>query len=276
MKIVGLVAGKNESARLAYCLRALAPVVDAIVYLDDNSSDDTVDQAKALAKDCHIERIIEREDPGRDEARDRNLLLRAGRELGGTCFLVLDVDEAFAASTLEGARCALETLRPGEALSVPWTHLWRSASQYRVDPCIWVGNRRSIAFGDDSYAWYPNRFLHVPRVPIQGGAHAFPSEVILLHFQFICWPNVLIKQTWYKFLERIRTGRTARDLNHQYDQALDEIGVRTVPSSPAWFFPFFREADWMVLYQWRVDEMRRWREQHGSLLDGLSVCPEVN
>lgn len=276
MKSVGLVFGKNESNRVIHCLRAMSQIVDAIVYLDDNSTDNTLEQVRSIADECRVERILERHDPLRDEGRDRNLLLRAGRELGGDSFLVLDVDEAFSANASDYLRIALKTLKPGECMSVPWTHTWRSASHYRTDPCVWVNNWRVVAFGDDGYSWYPNLFVHTTRVPVKSAPLCLPSEVVLLHFQFICWPNVLIKQTWYKFLERIRSKRSVSDLNHQYAQALDERGLTTAPCKPEWFFPFFKEAEWMELCQWRIEEMRGWRKEYGSLLDGLSVCPDVD
>jgi len=276
MKTVGLVSAKGEGKRIAHCLQAMAPIVDEIVYLDDGSPDDTLEWVKLVAEECRVTRILERHDPLRDEGRDRNLLLRAGREIGGDRFLVLDADKAFAANASEYMRTALETLQPGESIAVPWTHLWRSAGQYRVDSCVWVGNWRVVAFGDDGYSWYPNQYLHVPRVPVKGEAGRLPPETVFLHFQFVYWPNVLVKQTWYKFLERIRTGRSVEDLNRQYGEALDERGLLTEASKAEWFFPFFNEADWMTLCEWRIDEMRRWRQEHGSVLDGLSSCPEVD
>ena len=119
MKKVGLVLAKGEGKRIEYCLRALSRIVDEIVYLDDDSPDDTLERAEALRDECRVTRIIESHLPDRDEGRDRNLLLEAGREIGGDRFLVLDADEAFAANSDFFMGVALETLQPGEAIHVP-------------------------------------------------------------------------------------------------------------------------------------------------------------
>lgn len=277
MKKVGLVLAKGEGKRIEYCLRALSRIVDEIVYLDDDSPDDTLERAEALRDECRITRIIESHLPDRDEGRDRNLLLEAGREIGGDRFLVLDADEAFAANSDFFMNVALETLQPGEAIHVPWTHLWRSADQYRIDPCPWVDNWRYVGFCDDGVARYPEAYLHTPRVPVKGYCHALPPEIIFLHFQFVFWPNVLIKQTWYKMLERRRTTQEPAHLNWAYGQALDETGLQTAPSKPEWFYSFFDESAFMSLYQWRLAEMRKWKAENPDLYaEVLLTCPYVD
>lgn len=277
MKKVGLVFAKGEGARIDYCLRALAQIVDEIVYLDDNSTDDTLERVYRLEHECRIRRIIESHLPDHSEARDRNELLKAGREIGGDRFLVLDADEAFAANSEFFMTTALETLKPGEALAAPWTHLWRSADWFRVDSCPWVANWRWIGFCDDGTSCYPpDVWLHSCRIPMQAKiTQRLPPEVVFLHFQFISWPNVLIKQTWYKFIERLH-GADPNYLNWAYNQALDETGLKTEPSKPEWFYSFFSESAFMGLYTWRIKEMQAWKKQHPDLFTDLNTCPYVD
>lgn len=276
MKKVGLVSAKGEGARIEHCLRALAQIVDETVYLDDNSPDDTLARVYRLQDECRVARIIESRLPDRNEGRDRNELLKAGREIGGDRFLVLDADEAFAANSEFFMATALESLEPGEALSAPWTHLWRSADWFRVDPCPWVDNWRWVGFCDDGLSQYPDDWLHTRRIPMQAKVtHRLPPEVVFLHFQFISWPNVLIKQTWYKFLERLR-GSDPKHLNWAYNQALNETGLRTERSKPEWFHGFFNEADFMGLYTWRIKEMQAWKKANPELFTDLNSCPYVD
>jgi glycosyltransferase involved in cell wall biosynthesis len=274
MKTVGLVAAKGEGGRIMHCLRALSRIVDEIVYLDDNSPDDTLERVYQVQDECGVVRIIESHLPERDEARDRNELLRAGREIGGDRFLVLDADEAFAANADYYLHVAMEALVPGEAISVPWTHLWRSASVYRVDPCPWVNNWRVVGFCDDGTSWYPNVWLHTPRQPIKNAViQKLPAEIVFLHFQFVAWPNVLIKQSWYKYLERIHGKAQLND----YNLALDERNLKVEASKPEWFHDFFDEDAFADLYAWRIKEMQTWKKQHGpELFTGLSACPHVD
>ena len=275
MKKVGLVAAKGEGARIEHCLRALAKIVDEIVYLDDNSPDDTRERVYRIQAECRVARIVESYLSDRDEGRDRAKLLNVGREIGGDRFLVLDADEAFAANSELCVSAALEALRPGEALAAPWTHLWRSAGWFRVDPCPWVDNWRLIGFCDNGTAQYSNAWLHTCRVPVQQAVQRLPPEAVFLHFQFVSWPNVLIKQTWYKFMERQRGGDTCY-LNSVYNQALDETGLRVEPSRPEWFHSFFSESDFMRLYAWRIEEMQAWKKQRPELFAGLNTCPFVD
>jgi glycosyltransferase involved in cell wall biosynthesis len=275
MKTVGLVAAKGEGRRIEYCLRALARITDEIVYFDDNSPDHTLEVVYSLQQECRVARIIESHLPDRNEGRDRQELLNAGRDIGGDRFIVLDADEAFAADAEEYLRLALEVLKPGESISAPWTHLWRGADRYRVDPCPWVNNWRKIAFADDGTN-YPEVYLHTPRVPVHGQDHGLPNEVVFLHFQFIFWPNVVVKQTWYKMLERQRTELTVDHLNWAYDQALNETGLKTEPSKNRWFYSFFDESVFMRLYHWRIAEMKAWKAANPQLYEKLLPCPYVD
>jgi hypothetical protein len=71
-KIIGLIPARNESARLPFCLRALKPYVDAVVYLDDCSDDDSVGVVESLAKECRVERIIRKSVWHRDAVADHH------------------------------------------------------------------------------------------------------------------------------------------------------------------------------------------------------------
>jgi len=276
MKKVGLVLAKGEGGRIEYCLRALARSVDEIVYFDDNSPDDTLEHVYRIQNECRVTRIIESHLTDHNEGRDRNLLLEAGREIGGECFLVLDADEAFAANAADYVQMALDSLTPGEALQVPWTHVWRNARQYRADPCPWVGNWRTVAFCDDGKSAYSDKYLHVERVPLEVKHYRLPGEIVFLHFQFICWPNVIIKQVWYEMLERLYSQQSVEALNHAYALALDERGIKLLPTNAKWFYPFFDERAFMTFCAWRVAQMREWKAADPERFKGLLPCPYVD
>jgi tetratricopeptide (TPR) repeat protein len=89
----------------------------------------------------------------------------------------------------------------------------------------------------------------------------------VLHFQFVNWPNLQIKQSWYRCMERIRQPqRLAAEINKQYAPSEDESGlqVRAVP------------ADWLEGYagldagvfgardERRVREVLGWFREHGA------------
>lgn len=110
-KIVGLVPARNESKIISQCLPALALYTDAIVFLDDCSDDDTVQVVQSLQSECSIERVIQKTKWHRDEPGDRNALLQAGREIGGTHFIAQDADEMFTANCTRDGDYSARRLR---------------------------------------------------------------------------------------------------------------------------------------------------------------------
>ena len=145
-KIVGLIPARNESHIIEQCLHALSLYTDAIVYLDDASDDNSVEIVESIAKKYHVERIIKKKIWYRDEPGDKNALLKVGREIGGTHFIVIDADEMFTANCLDNnfLRNKIVALQPGDCLKFVWIQLWRSTQQYRFDNSIWTWNYKDF------------------------------------------------------------------------------------------------------------------------------------
>jgi len=57
-KIVGLMPARNEGARIQFAIKALAQHTDAIIYLDDCSSDDTLAHVEHCREECRVKRIL--------------------------------------------------------------------------------------------------------------------------------------------------------------------------------------------------------------------------
>ncbi len=270
-KIVGLVPARNEGSRIAFCLRALALYTDAIVYLDDFSEDDTVQVVRSLAAECRVEQILEKKSWHRDEPGDRNRLLRAGREIGGTHFIVLDADEAFTSNCAENdfLRRLILSLSPGDHIALSWIQLWRSVHWYRFDDSVWTWNSKSVIFCDDRKCSYASAFIHTPRVPanLSGRAYELPGYSHgLLHFQFVNWRNLLIKQAWYRCLERIRAPRKpSQAINALYAPSKDEaqLGLQPVPANWLSGYSFFTPSITAAPDLWREEQVQRWFKQYG-------------
>lgn len=270
-KIVGLVPARNEQHIIPQFLRTLALYTDAIVYLDDASEDDSVVVVKSLAAECRIERILRNRRWRRDEPGDRNRLLRAGRSIGGTHFIVLDADEMFTANGLEQGflRRAILDLKPGDVLELNWIQLWRTTARYRFDQSVWTWNMKDFAFADDGQARYQSRFIHCPRTPggLAGARHRVEGyERGVLHFQFVHWHNLLVKQAWYRCLERIRNPREpASEINRIYAASVDETGLGVRPAPPSWFagYPSFDPSVYSQPALHREHEVARWFKRYG-------------
>ncbi len=270
-KIVALVPARNEGAKIAFCLRALACIADAIVCLDDCSDDDTLAIVESLAAEFRVERILRKTTWHRDEPGDRNALLAAGRALGGTHFVVIDADEAFTANCLEGEklRHAILSLSPGDQLALTWIPLWRGVDRYRVDKSKWSNHGKSFVFCDDGRSAYASGFIHTSRVPatLRGRVLAIDGHMHgVLHFQFVNWRNLLVKQAWYRCLERIRDPRKpASAINEIYAASKDETALALRPSPAQWFaaYPFFDKSVFDAQETWREAQVRGWFEQYG-------------
>lgn len=271
-KIIGLVPGKNEARHIEFCIRALAQVCDSIVYFDDNSSDDTVAIVESIAQECRVERIIRKSDAEFHETIRRAVPLEAGRMLGGTHFVVIDADEAFTGSLVEGdlLRRHILTLQPGETLELAWIQLWRSVDRYRSDASVWTNNYKAFVFADDGTCRYDETFIHLERVPsgLNGKRHRIEGyEHGLMHFQFVNWRNLLVKQAWYRCLERIHDpDKPAQAINELYAPSKDErdLGLRQVPDS--WFaaYPFFEAGRLQQPDTWREQQVLDWFDEYGE------------
>lgn len=271
-KIVGLVPGRNEAPFLYQHLKALSFYVDAIVYLDDASDDNSIEVVKSIAAECKVERIIKKDKWIRDEPGDRNRMLQEGRAIGGTHFVVVDADEMFTANCLDNdfLRNFILTLKPGEKACMVWIQLWRSINEYRFDDSVWTWNYKDCIFCDDGQCSYSSGFLHTSRSPhMENGTVTFIKgyEYGLLHFQFVNWRNLLIKQGWYRCLEHIRNpSKSIADINALYAPSKDESNLRTAQSPKSWFanYIFFDPSLYQRAEGWREKEVLNWFAQYGK------------
>ena len=270
-KIVGLIPARNEAPFIEQCLRALALYTDAIVYLDDASTDNTLKIVQSLASELNIEQIISKKRWYRDEPGDRNKLLQAGREIGGTHFIVIDADEMLTANFLQNnfLRKKILELQPGEKICLNWIQLWRSLDYYRFDNSVWTNNYKDFIFCDDTICSYNSEFIHTSRTPYTGGKIFTYTGYKhgMLHFQFVNWRNLLIKQAWYRCLERIRQpNKSDKAINERYAPSKNENQLGTSPSPSYWFnkYNFFDRTICDRPEQWKEKQILEWFEQYGQ------------
>lgn len=276
-RIIGLMPARNEEDKIGFALKALAKFTDAIVFLDDCSTDKTVQVVQGLSQECRVEEIIEKTGWHRDEPGDRNRLLAAGRALGGTHFVVIDADEAFTANCLDGSvlKKRILSLKPREQLALRWIHLWRSVDQYRVDAPVWSDRYKRCIFCDDGRSEYQSKFIHTSRIPRMKGKRIklHEGDIGLLHFQFVNWPNLELKQRWYRWLERVRDPeKSAETINRKYATSVDESGLLLADTPQSWFegYRFFDKAIFDIPDNWRLVQMRDWQKEFGEgYFDGL-------
>lgn len=240
-KIVGLMQVRNESHIIEASLRALAVYVDAIVVLDDASEDETVQIIEDLSKILNIVLLKNQTCAWQtsSEKTNRQRLLSAGREIGGTHFILLDADEMFAATCMKNnwLRKKILELVPGQVLCFPMINLWNGTEYYRNDldcnPFHQKWRSITAVFCDDkmcSYeenqSWAPSGTIHVSRVPCNRNClHAVKSIGIkdlnhaLLHFKYVDLEENEIKKVWYMCLEFINANKKAKNIPQRLKNA---------------------------------------------------------
>jgi hypothetical protein len=271
VKIIGLIAARNEELFISQCLRALSKFTDAIIFLDDASDDQTLSVVESLASECKIDKIIRKTEWVRDEPGDRNLLLEAGREMGGTHFVVLDADEMFTSNLADGniLRDIIFSLRPGDKLMLTWIQLWRSMKYYRYDKSGWTSTYKDVIFCDDGQSFYVSDFIHTPRAPqnLTGKQHKLEGYTFgILHFQFVNWRNMLIKQAWYRCLEQIRhPDKSAEEINALYAPSKDEtnLGLQHAPNEWLEGYSFFDITIFSSQQSWQEKQVLQWFQEYG-------------
>jgi len=271
-KIVGLVPSRNEENIIAQCLESLSYFTDAIVFLDDASTDDTVKIVEGVSQKFNVEKIIKKEKWYRDEPGDRNKLLNEGRRIGGTHFIVIDADEILTANFLENdfLKNKILSLNRGDMLILKWIQLWRSVDNFRDDDSVWSKGFVNCIFCDDGCCSYSSEFIHTPRSPgnLKGKKiHIRGKNYGLMHFQFVNWENLLIKQAWYRGLELIRfPKKSPRYINLKYKASKNEENLKTSPVKKEWFrgYSNFNKDIYLLPERWRKAQILSWFDKYGK------------
>ena len=279
-KIVGLMQIRNEATIIEQAVHALSLYTDAIVILDDASTDDSVAICESIVVPYHIESIVRNKISAWEygkESDNRQKLLDAGRSIGGTHFIVLDADEVLTANCLPNnfLRTFIGKLNPGDRLFMPIMHCWGTSERYRT---YFNEKMKCFIFCDDGICSYLGLLLHVPRAPLNlaGGVNLeFASDRYgLLHFGYLNWPNVLMRQAWYKCLERVRNPtKPSAEINSWYC-AYKEKDAATLPVPVEWLseYIFFNSSLYDQAEQWRKSQIKGWIAHYGiSYFQGLDL-----
>jgi len=285
MKLVGLMAARNEQWIIGPSLSAALQFVDEIVVLDHASTDETPGIVGALSE-AHPGRVQRIEWKGRhyNESAIRQALLEAGRARGGTHFFLIDADEMLTANLLESARSEINSLAPGEGLELMWLAMWGSPGCYRDDDSVWSNNTKLFAFADgpgvehtaledgyDIHLQAPRGLAKPYRRPM-----ADQREGGVMHLQFANRRRLIAKHAWYKMAELVRfPGRqSVGEVDRVYSQALNEVGLRTTPVDPSWWSAYGDARASLRLDDepWHEREvLRMWQEHGAGAFDGLEL-----
>jgi len=276
MKLIGLMHVRNERWVLGLSLPAALELVDEIIVLDHDSSDETPEIITSCAQRFpgRVHSIIW---TGRhyNEIAIRQRLLEEGRSRAGTHYFMIDADEVVTGHSVELVRSAMAELTPGEGLELPWPAMWGSLERYRHDASVWSENFLVFGFADrDGVEYRPLRDgydVHgqVPRGLEKRRARPIASEVDggVMHLQFANRRRLLAKHVWYKMHDTVRfPGReTPEELESRYSQMIDETGLAVREAPREWWARYgsLRERVRLDDHPWHEDEILRLWEEHG-------------
>ena len=165
MKIIGLLAAKNEENYLQIYLKNVLPIVDELIVIDDQSTDNSKQLLLDASDKIKVHSNEELIKSGWSEFNIRTKLLELGREAKGTHFVCLDADETFTNNFVPISKKIISKLEPGQKIVMQWLALWKSTTHYRHDNSVWSNNYKDFIVCDDQKIGHDYAFLGVGRTP---------------------------------------------------------------------------------------------------------------
>jgi len=166
MMLVALLQARNEERLLPGWLANIAPIVDAIVALDDGSEDRTAQLLEAHPK---VVQIL-RNPPGKpwDERGNQVALVRAARKHGDWA-LALDADERIEAKFARQVGTLLAEAERDNVTCLCFTlrELWGDRHHYRVDGDWGRRTRYRLFRNDPAHRQFDPRKLHRFWMPLE-------------------------------------------------------------------------------------------------------------
>jgi hypothetical protein len=220
MKLVALVAFKNEDLFLPILLRQLQTFCDLVIGHDDHSTD----KSRSIFEDAGGLLIPHSRScawGSGGEYQIRKALLNHGRNLGGTHFVCLDADECFSKPGLNIIRKKVQSLRVGESLHLQWLNCWKIETQENsilYDPS--KVSTKDFIFADDGVSDYREGSMHIPRTPFSSNSK-IDFDVSVYHLQFLNYRDLILKQIQYQFFEFIENGYPTYYLDYKYRLSID-------------------------------------------------------
>jgi glycosyltransferase involved in cell wall biosynthesis len=231
VRLLALVAARDERSELPGLIANLAPHVDGIVALDDGSVDGTgawLEQQPAVLEVLQVDR-----GPW-DEPRNHRLLVAAGVRHGADWLLSIDADERVEEQFRDRAE---RVIRRGgllglQAFALRLRDLWDGEDRVRADG-IWGRKQVARLFRACADHGFDESALHAHKAPLQARVRGrfVPADLILYHRAMLTAESRAERRARY---ERLDPDGAHQAIGYAY--LTDETGLRLEPLPPgrAW------------------------------------------
>lgn len=224
LRLLALLAFRDEARRLPAWLDNVLPHVDGVVALDDGSTDGSSD---LLAGRPEVLELIRRPpgDPDAwDDAANHRLLVEAAWEHAADWLLAVDADERLERHFRRRAEAEIaRAAREGHiAYYVHVRELWGSPTTWRSDG-PWSAKRSARLFQSRRDHVFHEQRLHCHWAPLQGRTAGgdFPqADLVLYHLRMIHPADRLARRDKYRRLDPEH-----REQAVGYDHLTDEAGL---------------------------------------------------
>jgi glycosyltransferase involved in cell wall biosynthesis len=229
---------RNEEWILEKTLSVLSLFADHIIIADHNSTDRTAEICSKFQK----VKVIKNESKFQS-SHIRGTLLEKAREIeGNNVIFSFDADEIPSTYMLQSEFWnEIEQLPKGTAIELQWINLWRSSDVYRDDNSVWANSYKVFGFIDDRTSDFVSKdgdYDHVSRVPmgVLKNTKRLDNPKVL-HFQFIDWEKVLVKQAHYRVIEYLQRKKgllNAFKINVRYYSYREDTNIKTTMVPKFW------------------------------------------
>jgi hypothetical protein len=249
MKLVGLMAVRNEAWCLGLTLRAALMWCDEMVVLNHASTDATADIIGEVF-DAEAPRLhtITLDGEWR-EMEHRQLMLETARRYRATHLAIVDADELVTGNLMTSKEPPWESIHhcvvnipKGSCLQLPMYQLRGSLDRYHANG-IWGNRWLSVAFADDPrLSWSGDKFHdREPRYPDGSKLKAYQpikhGQGGSFHLWGVSERRLRARHALYKVTERLRwPARSAVEIDRTYND---------------WRSPEDNQAHWPEMTKWR-------------------------
>lgn len=235
MKLIGLLAARNEAHDIGLTARAALKWCDELVILMHSCTDATGDIAFDISEEGGAVVPLVVSDPTWNEMRHRQMMLEAAQRRGATHIAIVDCDEIITGNLLSRIRGMVERTSGDRMLTLPLYNLRGSLTRYHADG-IWGNRIAALAFRDNpNLRWGGDTFHH--RDP-HGATWKHVSEIAqgdggIMHLWAVSEERLRDKHRLYRLTERLRwPDKPVAEIDRMYGWA-----CKGDPSNPRWGTP---------------------------------------